>query len=62
LAHYGLIVEMMVCAIVEKIIADGKEPFLLQSSNIDGAEERNFKAIEQLEKQFSELLEVFSLI
>jgi uncharacterized phosphosugar-binding protein len=58
----ALIIEMMVCAIIEKIVVDGKELYVLKSSNLDGSDEHNINAMDQLKKKFPELLEVFSMI
>jgi uncharacterized phosphosugar-binding protein len=58
----ALIIEMMVCSIIENMIANGKEPLILYSGNIDGSDEHNRNAKEMLKKQFPELLDVFSLV
>ena len=58
----ALIIEMLVCSIIEKMIADGKEPLILLSGNIDGSDEHNRKAKEQLKEKFPELRDVFSQI
>jgi len=57
----ALIMEMMVCSIIEKMIADGKEPLVLKSANVDGSDEHNQKAKERLLKQFPELRDVFTI-
>ena len=58
----ALIIEMLVCSIVETSIKNGNEPFILRSGNIDGSDEHNRNARELLIKKFPELLKVFSLI
>ena len=58
---YGaVIIEMLVCTIVEKAIANGDELFILKSGNIDGNDDYNRNAKTQLLKKYPELLEVFS--
>ena len=56
----ALIVEMLVCAIIETMNANGDELLILQSGNVDGNDDHNQKAKENLLKKFPELLEVFS--
>jgi uncharacterized phosphosugar-binding protein len=58
----ALVIEMMVCAVIEKIAADGKDLFLLKSGNVDGSDEHNYNAVKQLREKYPELLEVVSLI
>ena len=58
---YGaVIIEMLVCTIVEATIANGDELFILKSGNVDGNDDYNRNAKKQLLKKFPELLEVFS--
>ena len=56
----ALIIEMLVCSIIETIIANGTDLFILQSGNVDGNDEHNRNAKDILLKKFPELLEVFS--
>jgi uncharacterized phosphosugar-binding protein len=56
----ALIIEMLVCSIVEAMIANGAEPLVLKSDNLDGTYEHNQNAKEGLIKQFPELRDVFS--
>jgi uncharacterized phosphosugar-binding protein len=51
--------EMLVCSVVEKMIADGYEPLILKSGNLDGSDEHNRRAKERLIEQFPELRDVF---
>jgi uncharacterized phosphosugar-binding protein len=55
----GFIMEMLVCSVVEKMIADGYEPLILKSGNLDGSDEHNRRAKERLIEQFPELRDVF---
>jgi uncharacterized phosphosugar-binding protein len=57
----AVIMEALVCAIVETMLSHGVEPPIYQSSNIDGNDEVNRIAREQLKARFPELKEVFSL-
>ena len=58
----AFIIEMLVCTIIETMIANGDELFILQSGNVDGNDEHNRNAKELLLKKFPELLEIFSNI
>ena len=58
----SLIIEMLVCAVTEKMISNGDDPCILKSDNLDGGEDLNKNTMEKLKKQFPELLEVFSTI
>jgi len=57
-----LIVEMLVCAIAEAMISNGKDPYVMKSDNLDGGEDYNKNSMEKLKKQFPELLDVYSII
>ena len=54
----ALIIESLVCAIVEAMIADGVEPMIRRSANLDGNDDHNLKIQEQLLVQFPELKDV----
>jgi uncharacterized phosphosugar-binding protein len=56
----AVVMEALVCSIVEIMLSHGVEPPLYQSSNIDGNDDFNKKAREALKKQFPDLPEVFS--
>jgi uncharacterized phosphosugar-binding protein len=56
----ALVLEMLVCSIVETMVSHGRDPFILRSANLDSGDEHNNNAKEQLKKQFPELLDVFS--
>jgi len=58
----ALVIEMLVCSIVETTIANGNEPFIMRSSNLDGNDAYNRNARELLIEKFPELLKVFSLV
>lgn len=58
----ALIIEMLVCSIIETQAARGDELFILQSSNVDGNEDHNLNTKNRLLKKFPEILEVFSSI
>lgn len=57
----ALVMEAMVCAVVEKMLADGCEPPVYQSANLDGNDDANRLKREQLKEKFPELREVFSV-
>ena len=56
----ALIIELLVCSIVETMISNGIEPLILRSANLDGSDELNRKAREQLKERFPELQKVFT--
>jgi uncharacterized phosphosugar-binding protein len=56
----AVIMEALVCAVVETMLSHGVEPPVYQSANIDGNDDYNFRAREQLKERFPELREVFS--
>ena len=58
----AVIVEMMVCSILEVMISHGYDPPVLKSGNLDGSDEHNRNARKQLVERFPELREVFSTI
>jgi len=58
----ALLLEFLVCAIIENMISRGAEPFILKSANLDGSDAYNLNAKEQLIKKFPELRDVFSVI
>lgn len=58
----ALVLEMLVCSVVEKMIASGADPFVLRSANIDGNDEYNRRAKERLKERFPELRDVFSVL
>ncbi|MDR0448273.1 MAG: SIS domain-containing protein [Treponema sp.] len=58
----ALVLELLVCSIIETMISNGTDPLILKSGNLDGSDEHNRRAREQLKKQFPELLEVFSFV
>jgi uncharacterized phosphosugar-binding protein len=57
----ALILEMLVCSIVEIMISHGADPLLLQSGNLDGNDEQNRKTKERLKERFPELRDVLYL-
>ena len=57
----AMVMELLVCAVVETIISHGFEPFIMKSFNVDGSEAHNLNAKEQLIKKFPELKDVFSV-
>ena len=57
----ALVIEMLVCTIIETMIGHGEEPLILHSGNIDGNDERNLKAKEQLFAKYPELKGVVTL-
>jgi uncharacterized phosphosugar-binding protein len=56
----AVIMEALVCAVVETMLSHGVEPPIFQSANIDGNDDVNKKAREALKAKFPELQEVFS--
>jgi uncharacterized phosphosugar-binding protein len=56
----AVIMEALVCAVVETMLVHSVEPPLYQSVNIDGNDDYNRQAREQLKERFPELREVFS--
>ena len=56
----ALIIEMLVCSVIETMIEKQTDLFILQSSNVDGNDDHNRRMGEHLIKKFPELLEVFS--
>ena len=58
----ALILELLVCTVVETMISRGTEPFIMRSANLDGSDAHNLNAKEQLLKKFPELRDVFSVI
>ena len=58
----ALIIEMLVCSIIETMISRGTEPFIMRSSNLDGSDEKNIKTKERLLEMFPEIKDVFSYI
>ncbi|MDR0447680.1 MAG: SIS domain-containing protein [Treponema sp.] len=58
----AVILEMLVCCIIETMISHGTEPLILKSGNLDGSDEYNLRAIEQMKERFPELRDVFSVI
>jgi uncharacterized phosphosugar-binding protein len=56
----GILAEALVCDIVEIMLSHGVEPPILQSSNLDGNDDFNLKAKEDLKKKFPALREIFS--
>ena len=58
----ALIIEMLVCSIIEIMIVNGKEPLILHSGNIDGNDVRNRNAVEHLFAKFPDLKDVVTLI
>ncbi|MDR1144357.1 MAG: SIS domain-containing protein [Spirochaetaceae bacterium] len=56
----AVIMEALVCAVVETMLSHGVEPPVYQSANIDGNDDYNRRAREQLKERFPELREVFS--
>jgi len=57
-----MVVEMLVCAVVEAMISNGTELYVMKSGNLDGSDEYNKNALEKLKKQFPELLDAYSII
>jgi uncharacterized phosphosugar-binding protein len=57
----AVIMEMLVCSIVETLLARGSEPFIMKSSNMDGTDDYNRNIKQQLKETFPELREVFSV-
>jgi len=58
----ALILEMLVCAVIETMISRGAEPFIMRSANLDGSDALNRAAKEQLAEKFPELRDVFSVL
>jgi uncharacterized phosphosugar-binding protein len=56
----AVIMEALVCSIVEVMLSHGVEPPLYRSANIDGNDDYNKNAREALKAKFPDLLEVFS--
>jgi uncharacterized phosphosugar-binding protein len=56
----AVIMEALVCAVVETMLSHGVEPPIYQSANIDGNDDVNRRAREQLKEKFPELRELFS--
>jgi uncharacterized phosphosugar-binding protein len=56
----AVVMEALVCAIVETMLSHGVEPPVYRSANIDGNDDFNKKAREALKAKFPDLLEVFS--
>jgi uncharacterized phosphosugar-binding protein len=56
----AVVMEALVCAVVEAMLSHGVEPPLYQSANIDGNDDFNRRAREQLKEKFPELRELFS--
>jgi uncharacterized phosphosugar-binding protein len=56
----AVIMEALVCAVVETMLSHGVEPPIYQSANIDGNDDVNRQAREALKAKFPELREVFS--
>ena len=57
----AMVIEMLVCSITETMIANGTEPLIMKSGNLDGSDEYNLKAKETLLKKFPELRDVFTI-
>jgi uncharacterized phosphosugar-binding protein len=57
----ALIIESLVCAIVETMISHGNEPLIRRSANLDGNDDHNQKIKEQLLSQFPELKDVLTI-
>jgi uncharacterized phosphosugar-binding protein len=56
----AVIMEALVCAVVETMLSHGVEPPIYQSANIDGNDDYNRRTREQLKEKFPELRELFS--
>jgi uncharacterized phosphosugar-binding protein len=56
----AVIMEVLVCAVVETMLSHGVEPPVYQSANIDGNDDYNRRTREQLKERFPELRELFS--
>jgi uncharacterized phosphosugar-binding protein len=54
------IIEALVCTVIETMLSHGVEPPLYRSANLDGNDEFNKKAREDLKAEFPELREVFT--
>ncbi|MDR1930502.1 MAG: SIS domain-containing protein [Treponema sp.] len=57
----AVIMEALVCAVVETMLSHGVEPPLYRSANIDGNDDFNKKAKEALKEKFPELRDLFSV-
>ena len=58
----AMVVELLVCAVVDAMISNGTELYVMKSGNLDGSDEYNKNALEKLKKQFPELLDAYSII
>jgi len=56
-----MIIECLVCGIVETMISHGFEPLIRRSANLDGNDDHNVKAKEKLLEQFPELKDVLTV-
>ncbi|MDR1388493.1 MAG: SIS domain-containing protein [Treponema sp.] len=56
----AVIMEALICGIVESMLSRGVEPPVYRSSNVDGNDDFNKTARESLKARFPELREVFS--
>ena len=54
----ALVIESLVCSIVETMISHGFQPLIRRSANLDGNDDHNQKIKEQLLEQFPELKDV----
>jgi uncharacterized phosphosugar-binding protein len=53
----AVLLEGLVCNIAEIMIADGIDPPILRSANLDGSDEYNHNAVDSLKKRFPELID-----
>jgi len=57
----AMVVELLVCSIVESMISRGFEPPVMRSSNLDGTDDINRRAKEELKERFPGLRDAFSV-
>ena len=57
----AFIIELLVCSVVEAMIANGCEPLVLRSANLDGSDEYNRNAKKQITDKYPELKDIFSI-
>ena len=56
----ALVIEMLVCTIIETMISHGTEPLILRSGNLDGSDEQNRKSRQKLLELYPEIMGIFS--
>ena len=56
----ALVIEMLVCSIIETMISHGIDPLILRSGNLDGSDEQNRKSRMRLLELFPDIMNVFA--